>query len=348
MKFSILIPVYNVEKYLKQCIDSVLAQDFEDFEIILVNDGSTDNSAKLCAEYASKDNRIVYFDKNNEGLLLTRRFAIKRARGEYCLFLDSDDYWEPHVLARLNGIINETKVDLITYRFHRIRDNGTLLYDDIAVFENETLFTESNKELFLKEFVSSSRLNLMWIKCVKRSIIDIDADYSRFKDRKGEDLLQSIAILRNAKTIYYINDPLVFYRLSSTGRGRNFKIKYIDDYEVVRSYIYENLLDMQVSESVLNAFYVRYIEGLLSYMNMIVESSKDYHQFVKICNSIHNFETYKVSCKNLENKKGTIKKIKGIFYLFNKKRYLIIYFIKTLENTIRDILKGDYFVKKNN
>lgn len=348
MKFSILIPVYNVEKYLKQCVDSVLAQDFKDFEIILVNDGSTDNSAKICAEYASSDNRIVYFDKKNEGLLLTRRFAIKRARGEYCLFLDSDDYWEPYVLSRLNGIINEKKVDLITYRFHRIKDNGTLLYDDISVFENETLFTESNKELFLKKFVSSSRLNLMWIKCVKRSIIDIDTDYSRFKDRKGEDLLQSIAILKNAKTIYYINDPLVFYRLSSTGRGRNFKIKYINDYEVVRRYIYDNLIEMQVSKSVLNAFFERYIEGILSYMNMIVKSSNDYHEFANICNNIHNYETYKVSCQSLENKKDITKKTKGIFYLFDKKRYKIIYFIKILENTIKDILKGDYFVKKNN
>lgn len=348
MRFSVLIPVYNVEKYLKQCVDSVLTQDFGDFEIILVNDGSTDNSAKICEEYASADKRVVYFEKENEGLLLTRRFAIKRARGEYCLFLDSDDYWEPHVLTRMNSIINKTNVDLIIYRFHRIRDNGALLYDDVDIFENETLFTESNKEQFLKEFVSSSRLNLMWIKCVKRSIIDIDADYSGFKDRKGEDLLQSIAILKNAKTIYYINDPLVFYRLSPTGRGRNFKIKYLNDYEAVRNYIYKNLLEMQVSKDILNAFFVRYIEGIFSYANMIVKYSKDYHQFVDICTDIHNFETYGVSCSCLADKKALNKKTKVTFYLFDKKRYFIIYFIKTLENTVRDILKGDCFAKRNN
>lgn len=339
MRFSILIPVYNVEKYIRQCVNSVLAQDFEDFEIVLVNDGSTDNSAKICLELAEADNRIVYFDKKNEGLLLTRRFAIKRARGEYCLFLDSDDYWESNVLTRMDSIINKTKVDLITYRFHRIRDNGVLLYDDVDVFKNEILFTESNKEIFLKKFVASSRLNLMWIKCVKRSIIDIDADYSKFKDRKGEDLLQSIAIIKNAKTIYYINDPLVFYRLSPTGRGRNFKIKYINDYEVVRNYLYENLLEMQVSKEVLEAFYTRYIEGILSYIGGMVKHTNDYHQFVDICNDIHNFETYKISCNCLSDKKVVNKKTKGVFRLFDKKRYLIIYFIKTLENTIKDIFK---------
>ena len=292
MRFSVLIPVYNVEKYLKQCLESVLTQDFEDFEIVLVNDGSTDNSAKICEEYASADKRVVYFDKENEGLLLTRRFAIKRARGEYCLFLDSDDYWETNVLSRLDSIINKTNVDLITYRFHRIRDNGKLIYDDVDIFENEMLFTESNKEQFLKKFVSSSRLNLMWIKCVKRSIIDIDADYSRFKDLKGEDLLQSIAILKNAKTIYYINDPLVFYRLSPTGRGRNFKIKYISDYEVVRSYIYDNLLEMKVSKDILNAFFVRYIQGLMDYLNYSADICNR-EEFFDLMNEIKKFKTYK-------------------------------------------------------
>lgn len=340
MRFSVLIPVYNVEKYLNQCIDSVLAQDFKDFEIILVNDGSTDSSARICSEYAMADQRIVYYNKKNEGLLLTRRFSIKRAKGEYCVFLDSDDYWEPHVLKRLDEIIRNKKVDLITYRFHRIRDNGTLIYDDIDIFENETLFDESNKEVFLKKFVSSSRLNLMWIKCVKRSILDIDEDYSGFRDRKGEDLLQSIAIIKNAKTIYYINDPLVFYRLSPTGRGRNFKVKYLEDYEVVRSYVYKNLIDMQVSKAVLNAFHVRYIEGILSYINMIVEMSDNFHQFIETCDTIHDFQTYKMSCENLTDKRNINKKTKGIFCLFNKRRYYIIYSLKILENKIRDIIKG--------
>ena len=95
MRFSVLIPVYNVEKYLDQCLTSVLTQDYSDFEVVLVNDGSTDQSPIICQKYAESDPRVKYYDKNNEGLLLTRRYSIKRASGEYIVFLDSDDYWEP-------------------------------------------------------------------------------------------------------------------------------------------------------------------------------------------------------------------------------------------------------------
>lgn len=117
MKFSIIIPVYNVEKYLEKCIDSVLQQNFKNYEIILVNDGSTDNSGKMCDEYAQKHTQIKSIHKENRGLSDARNFGIKQSQGEYLIFLDSDDFWygENRLLDISNIIEKQNQPDIIFY-----------------------------------------------------------------------------------------------------------------------------------------------------------------------------------------------------------------------------------------
>lgn len=294
MRFSILIPVYNVEKYLSQCINSVLSQTFSDYEIILVNDGSTDSSYSICEEYSKRDTRIRYFCKENEGLLLTRRYSLKLALGEYILFLDSDDYWDPNLLEELDRIItNKPSLDLILFRFRRVSDQGVVLYDDNGIFHDGEVFDKYTKNIFLKEFVSSSRLNTLWSKCTKRNIIDIEKDYSSFKDKKGEDLLQSISIIRNANSIYYCDKVLMSYRLSSSGRGRNFKAKYIYDFEIVREYVYSILLEMEAVESVLSSFAYSYIRGISHYLYLYAQVAPSYNKYESVLEDINSFNIYK-------------------------------------------------------
>lgn len=88
---SVILPIYNVENYLRQCLDSIIEQTFHNLEILLVNDGSTDGSGKICQEYLKKDSRIRYFEKENGGLSDARNYGIERAQGEYITFIDSDD-----------------------------------------------------------------------------------------------------------------------------------------------------------------------------------------------------------------------------------------------------------------
>ena len=337
MKFSILIPVYNVEKYLEQCLCSVTSQDFKDYEIILVNDGSTDQSALICQRLAKTDPRIRYYDKVNEGLLLTRRYSIKRALGEYILFLDSDDYWESGILSKLNQAIEEKKPDLICYRFRRITDDGKPISEDIGVFKDGTFFDSQNKEEFLTQFVKSPRLNPLWSKCVKSSIIDKDADYSRFEDKKGEDLLQSIALVRNANSILYMDDIFVNYRQTPMGRARTFKTKYIDDYNTVKKHVYSNLVDMGVSESVMDAFFVRYIEGITGYLGLLAVNSKDVHSFKEICERINNYDLYNIAINRI--KVNEIQLLYRISYISMKNNnYSIIYYYYIVKKIIKKML----------
>lgn len=125
--FSVIIPVYNVEKYLPMCMDSVLRQTFQDYEIILVDDRTPDGTGLLCDEYAARhDNVIVIHRKENGGLSAARNTGMRAAKGKYFLFVDSDDYISHELLERLYGIIIRYNADVIPYYGFSFTDNGTL------------------------------------------------------------------------------------------------------------------------------------------------------------------------------------------------------------------------------
>ncbi|MBQ8769586.1 MAG: glycosyltransferase family 2 protein [Bacteroides sp.] len=236
MKYSILVPVYNVEQYIVQCIESVLTQKISCYELILADDGSTDKSGEICREYARRYDNIFYYKKNNEGLLLTRRFLLKKAVGDYVIFLDSDDFWSEDFLTVLDSKINNHDIDVFFFRFNTVSNNGLFIESFKDVFPEDTLFEGKEIDKALTIFFNSSKLNSLCLKCIKRDIIDIDADYTSFKDRKSEDYLQSIYIMLNAQKMYYINECIYNYRLSDSGRSRRYKLKYVDDFLVVQEY----------------------------------------------------------------------------------------------------------------
>lgn len=336
MKYSILIPVYNTSKYLRQCLDSVLAQDYTDFEVILVNDGSTDSSPAICEEYSEKDIRIKYYSKANSGLLLTRRYSLPLSSGEYILFLDSDDYWDTNLLSTLDKIIvaNST-IDLLLYRFRRVSDEGIFISNDNGIFPDGTIFSADNKNQFLSKFVESSRLNTLWTKCVRRDIIDIDCDYSIFKDRKGEDLLQSIALIKNSNTICYTDTVLMSYRLSKNGRGRNFKIKYFEDFEVVREHVYDYLCIMSVNKTVWDSFYEYYYSSLSDMLKSYSSSCSSFDSFTNITNCIGKYKLYKQTSGSY-SQSDLVKVVSTsiyakLFYYFNKTKSYFYNLIKAVK-----------------
>ena len=114
VRFSVLIPVYNAEEYLRECIDSVLGQKIEDFEVILVDDGSGDASGEICDEYASRDSRIRVLHQKNQGPMMARICAFKESQGEFIIYMDSDDCWREDLLKRLNEVIQQYDCDIVS------------------------------------------------------------------------------------------------------------------------------------------------------------------------------------------------------------------------------------------
>ena len=123
-KFTVIIPVYNVAAYLAKCIDSVLKQEFKQYEVILIDDGSTDESGTICDKFAEQDKRIVVIHQKNKGLSAARNIGIENAKGEYILFLDSDDYW--HDSSALNIIysrLNVSNADILSFNYMKFCDD---------------------------------------------------------------------------------------------------------------------------------------------------------------------------------------------------------------------------------
>lgn len=224
MLFSIVIPVYNVETYLDECLHSILSQATEfkgECELLLIDDGSTDRSGKICDEYLEKYPEIIrVFHNTNHGLLWTRRFGFKQVQGDYVINCDSDDLLENEALERLNSVVKKYKYpDIVIYN-HNSYDgkNKTIAFKDIFTTGQDCVV---EKEAVLKEYLSRHSIVSVCGKMVKRTCIDVNRDYANFgRISTGEDTLQSIEFFSNAKTFVYLNQVIYDYRCGSGMTGK--------------------------------------------------------------------------------------------------------------------------------
>lgn len=241
MLFSVCIPVYNTSKFLDECLRSVLCQTEKDYEIVLVNDGSTDESGMLCDHYAEQYPNIRVIHKQNEGLLMTRRCGFAEAVGDYLICLDSDDAFnDQDALKKIRHMIDDKHADLVLYEYvyaselnSQKPDRKISLFDypDGYVFQGE-----AKQELYLKLLLDKF-LNPVVIKAVSRRIVDLDVDYSQWKNSmvnsQAEDLFQSLPILDAAQRVAYLKEPLYFYRWNPASISRNIRPEYYYAYRTV-------------------------------------------------------------------------------------------------------------------
>lgn len=247
--FSITIPVYNVEKYIRQCLDSVIEQTFKDFEVIILDDGSTDDSGNICDEYAQKDSRFKVIHDKNMGLLMARRRALQYVRGEYVLFLDSDDYWEKDLLENIYNVLTEEKGDMVFFRYRAVDAEGKELYKQKKLLKDKELIRDAGKFLCYK-LATSFEYNSMVLKAIKREKIDIEADYSDVKDvSMGEDALQSAKIVSNIESMIYLERPFYNYRVNISSISTKITEKHLQDYLKVRTVIDDTMSSYYSKES---------------------------------------------------------------------------------------------------
>lgn len=221
---SIIIPVYNVERYLNRCIESVVNQTFKDIEIILVDDGSPDNSPQLCDEWSKKDNRIKVVHKKNEGLGLARNTGMQHATGEFIAFIDSDDYVDLKMYEILYKKALTHNADIV-YCGHKygLKD-GT--YEDRSDFKEEKIF--DNKEDLKKQSINyfyplngQYMMMSVWHSIYKREVIKTDF-YSE-REVVSEDLHFQLSAILNSKKIVYIPDCLYYYCYNGESLSHTFK-----------------------------------------------------------------------------------------------------------------------------
>ena len=219
-KISVIIPVYNTEKYLKRCFDSVIEQDYQNLELVIINDGSKDNSELIIKEYKEKyPNLISYYKKENTGVADTRNFGIEKATGDYIMFLDSDDYIDKSLFKNLEEHINNN-VELIKFKLQRVDDSGkTLEIVPGATFEQET-----GEEGFNDLYYTDVLLDSPCVYLIKKDIfLRNNLKFAVGTEHEDFGLIPFIVVL--AKTIVSINFYGYYYVQSDNSITRNEIIK---------------------------------------------------------------------------------------------------------------------------
>lgn len=211
MLISIVVPVYNVEKYLNRCLDSIVKQSFKDIEIILVNDGSTDDSGNIIESYLF-DERIKYIYQNNKGLSEARNTGINIASGDYVLFLDSDDSLEPNTCYKLSQVIIEFEVDIVTFGRYLIKDSVEKIRDS-AYWGNNLLDG--------KEYLVQAKLNNRFSASACNKLYKLSFLRHRGLSFKSgivyEDLLFNFQCMIQGARVYVLNELLYNYYIGRNG-----------------------------------------------------------------------------------------------------------------------------------
>ena len=203
---SVIVPVYNEEKYLRRCIDSILSQDYENLELVLIDDGSSDGSVSICENYASSDSRCKFFSQVNSGPDITRREGFLKSHGEYVVFVDSDDYILPGMISTMYDCALENKAPVVCCEIDRFFDDGSLKNESRTVNRVEVFETTADK---MRAFFE--RRVLQGSYCAKLIRRDILAGYSFVTDTViGEDISAILYLLEQDGSVVLIPDA--FYR----------------------------------------------------------------------------------------------------------------------------------------
>ncbi len=230
MLFSVIVPIYNIEKYLKRCIDSVLSQSFNDFELILVDDGSPDSCPQICDEYACRDARIKVIHKKNGGLVSARQEGIKIAKGEYVFHLDGDDAICPDALGSAQEIIKKHNPDIVSFSYKRCVDGvvGEIVDDmaDEGLYNKNDMITHIYPHL-LSDKNMKNLFYFLWGKAIRRELATKHQLNVNCAISLGEDLSCSTPCYLDANTVYMSKKAIYLYTVRGDSITNDFKTSQI-------------------------------------------------------------------------------------------------------------------------
>lgn len=269
IKVSIILPIYNVEKYLDRCMDSLLNQTLKDIEIIMVNDGSPDNCPKMCDEYAKNDNRVIVVHKKNGGLGFARNSGLDIATGEYVAFVDSDDYVGLDMYKTLYDRAETDRCDAVFCAFRtEVRENKWMYSDEV---DADKLWKGKEVQQFMLDMIASGagvkaeRLYQMsvWHSIYKRSLIE--KEHLRFvSERKvaSEDIPFQVDFLSKANIVAYVSKTFYSYCLNGTSLTATLKPEKYDRYKQLRACLLTKFTDLEYVSRV-NRLFIGYTRSYL-------------------------------------------------------------------------------------
>ncbi len=325
---SVLVPVYNTETYLERCLESILAQTYQNFEVILCDDGSTDQSGMICDRYAEHYAQVRVIHKENEGLLRTRRRLFHEAKGEYVQCVDSDDWVASNLLEEAVKAGEKAQCDVVMFGYMQVDDDGTELRRGTDLYPDGMVFERESRKALCRDFAVTVKLNHLWDKLIRRELIrkdeeEMDEIYQ--ENINGEDKLQLVAVFRRAKRFCYLAQPLYYYRMSTTGMGRNYQLKYLRDLEEVswRVLAFMKKEDLFDDDS-MRAFYMRYCRSMTVLVSDLVLSEKySEREITAACRDAQNSILYHTAQLWTESIEGSVW-MKFLFWLFMGHNFVLM------------------------
>ena len=311
---SIIVCAYNVESYIKECLESIINQTYKQLEIIIIDDGSTDNTSKICDEYQKKDKRIKVIHQSNKGLAVSKNIGLDNTHGNYISFIDPDDYVKKNFIEILYKTLKTKKVKMVMCNYKNKSDN--ILSKGINIFQEGYHTIDIMQKVYKNK--NREGIYISWNKLCHKSIYE----NIRFMDvRYGEDTSVIYEILYNAKKIYYIDKELYIYRIR--------KESLTDKTSHINKLISLNKTTDHNKEICLKIGYTK------MYIELVVE--KLYNLLI----------LYKIDSKNQNKyKKEYLKEYKEIKNKLNKKRNIFFTLCKILPSIyywkVRLINKIDY------
>ena len=278
MLVSIIVPIYNAQKFLKKCINSLLNQTYKNIEIILVNDGSTDDSLEICEYYAKKDKRIKVMDKVNGGVSSARNIGIEASTGTYICFIDSDDYINKNFVKEAVKIFEKNSVDLVKFNYVK-KGKVIKIKNKMLLPINEIIPTKGNiikKYIFLTDNLCTSCANMYKTSVVKS--LKFNSDF-----RIGEDFLFVSQYLNNTESLYVLNKPYYYYKVNANSATHSFDIK--KNIEKTQEAI---LANREIEKIIFNKFEIKNNPRL-------IKSKRNIMSYVYASIENNNYQNYKIS-----------------------------------------------------
>ncbi len=284
LKFSIIVPIYNVEPYLCKCIDSLLNQDIpsDEYEIILVDDGSTDGCVNIVNNYSCRYDNIVAIHQSNGGLSAARNCGIDNAKGEYVIFVDSDDYLQPNVLKELISVLSLYRLDVLRYRWQCVDEEYSVVWPYKSVIEDR-LYTHPvcDGKTFLNEYATTTCYAIQY--AVKTSILKMPENHFT-SGILMEDTEWMARMLISAKAVYSINFIAYNYlqrkgsicnAMTSDARDRIFNNKFIILESLIKQksvnpdVIWYNKMITSIVLTIFNDLTIWYYDNKVSVINLL-------------------------------------------------------------------------------
>lgn len=291
MKFSIIIPVYNAERFIHECVESIFEQSYDNYEIIFINDGSTDDSLSLCKKIAEKHKQVILIDQKNQGPFQARIQGIKASKGDYIIFMDSDDLLEFDALSIIAEVLKNNDSDILLMNHKTVDENNNEIKYKGHLKGNELVQLEKNKAIEI--LLTTNKLNNLWGKVFKSYLVK-KSIYSYFENLnliQAEDHLQMVSIILNSNSILYVNKTIYRYRINRDGTTSNFRLKNLLDILEVRSQVHDIL--NRFNSKYLDFFYKSLPQKMIRlYLRYIQNNKVSNSDKNKIINLIKNHETF--------------------------------------------------------